>query len=370
MSKEIEVIEIIHKDETRSDQSTSQGAAWIRLNAFLSTRSPNTVITYKGVLQEWLHFLGKAVNTSEGELRMLGATDLHAISYRQWLQNQPGIKPRYKKSVFPAKKTKALSTHIESENQKKTGLDSSQTNSTIWKKMAILRKLYKVLIGTGIFKNINPFDSELVPPPAKEAGKKRPTEMVNFINVKEVLNLPNATSKKGQRDRAILAALFGGGLRRSEVASLTLGDVKKTQKGTTYLYLRATKGKKDSEQTIPDWAADAIYKVKEEREKEGALSGDFLFVSYRGQGAKSITNEAISHSGIYKLFKQYCMLAGVNNVVSPHSARATAITKLLDDGVSHREVQEFSRHSSVQMVEVYDKRRIGVENNPGKKLEY
>jgi hypothetical protein len=48
----------------------------------------------------------------------------------------------------------------------------------------------------------------------------------------------------------------------------------------------------------------------------------------------------------------------------------TAISKLLSDGISHREVQEFSRHSSVQMVELYDKRRIGVEDNPGKKLEY
>lgn len=41
---------------------------------------------------------------------------------------------------------------------------------------------------------------------------------------------------------------------------------------------------------------------------------------------------------------------------TPHSARATAITKLLADGVPHREVQEFSRHSSVRMVERYDKR--------------
>ena len=53
-----------------------------------------------------------------------------------------------------------------------------------------------------------------------------------------------------------------------------------------------------------------------------------------------------------------------------HSARATAITRLLAEGIPHREVQEFSRHASIQMVELYDKRRIGVDKNPGRGLDY
>ena len=64
------------------------------------------------------------------------------------------------------------------------------------------------------------------------------------------------------------------------------------------------------------------------------------------------------------------MRAGAGNFVSPHSARATAITKLLSDGFSHREVQEFSRHASIQMVEVYDKRRISIDDNPASDLDY
>jgi integrase len=56
--------------------------------------------------------------------------------------------------------------------------------------------------------------------------------------------------------------------------------------------------------------------------------------------------------------------------VTPHSARATAITRLLEQGFSHREVQEFSRHSSVLMVEKYDKRRFSLDESPGKKIFY
>jgi integrase len=73
---------------------------------------------------------------------------------------------------------------------------------------------------------------------------------------------------------------------------------------------------------------------------------------------------------LYRLFKHYCEKAGATQFLTPHSARATAITKLLADGIPHREVQEFSRHSSIQMVELYDKRRLTVEENPGKELDY
>jgi integrase len=55
---------------------------------------------------------------------------------------------------------------------------------------------------------------------------------------------------------------------------------------------------------------------------------------------------------------------------SPTCARATAITKLLADGIPHRQVQEFSRHASIQMVEWYDKRRFSVDENVGVGFEY
>src|SRR6185369_11212204 len=50
----------------------------------------------------------------------------------------------------------------------------------------------------------------------------------NWLSVKQaqaLLNAPDATTHKGLRDRAILAVLLGCGLRRSEVANLTMGHV-------------------------------------------------------------------------------------------------------------------------------------------------
>src|ERR1019366_4315422 len=50
----------------------------------------------------------------------------------------------------------------------------------------------------------------------------------NWLSVKQaqtLLNTPDITTTKGLRDRAILAVLLGCGLRRSEVAALTVNHV-------------------------------------------------------------------------------------------------------------------------------------------------
>lgn len=344
---------------------------WIRLEAFLSTKTPNTQVTYKGILREWCKFLGAEVGTNEAEKRLLSATDLHALAYRKWLGNQLGQKSRFHTSTHN-KATKSLSHTFNKniKNSKKTGLENTQTNATIWKKFAALRRLYRVLISYELCKS-NPFDTDRVPPPAKDSGKKRPTEMIPFELVRDILLLPDESTEKGLRDKAILSTLFGCGLRRSEISEIRIGDIKKSQQGTIYIYLRATKAKKDAEQALPEWNASVILKLVELRLNiHKAKDGDYLFICYTGQGGRTATNQPISHSGIYNLFKNYCLQAGVAAHVSPHSARATSITKLLEDGLSHRFVQEFSRHSSIQMVEVYDKRRIRIDQNPGKKLKF
>jgi len=254
---------------------------------------------------------------------------------------------------------------------KNSGLSDQQTNATIWKKFSALRRIYRGLMAADLGIKHNPFDTDRTPPPARDAGKKRPTEMVDFELVMRVVNYPDTKHPKGRRDRAILAALFGGALRRSEVCQLTISDYRRSAQGTPYLYLRATKARKDAEQALPTWAADALDLVVADRQLEGAFAGDPLFVAFKGKGmGRSSPREPISETALYRMFKQACMASGAGIFVSPHSARATAITKLLTEGLTHREVQEFSRHSSIQMVEVYDKRRYSVDQNSARKLKF
>ncbi len=340
---------------------------WLRITAFLTLKSPETRRTYSGIVSEWCRFLGAEPGTEKAATLLLSATDLHSAAYRRWLEQQPGERPR---SAGPrSSSSKEISTERRA-SVKKTGLESTQSNATIHKKFAALRRIYRVLIANNLGAKENPFDSDRTPAPPKDAGRKRPTEMIDFDLVWEIVTAPGDSTSKAIRDRAILAILFGGGLRRSEVINLRLTDVRKSAAGTPYLYLRSTKAKKDAEATLPEWAGDFLNEHIRQRRAEGGSDTDYVFVGYTGQGGKSPTSSPISDTGVYQLFRSYCMQVGAGPHVTPHSARATAITKLLSDGVPHREVQAFSRHASIQMVEHYDKRRFDVERSPAKGLSY
>jgi len=345
--------------------SSSSHQVWLNLAAFLTLKSPHTQVTYQGILKEWCEFLGSEIGTSQAAQKMLKASHLHAIAFQQTLRKKPGSTPRMSSTVSLSK-----SISKETRAKKSTGLESHQSNATIAKKFAALRRMYRVLVSAQIGIQQNPFDSDKAPPPPKESGRKRPTEMVDFSLVQEIILSPPRDTPVGRRDRAILALLFGAGMRRSEVASLRIGDIKKTASGKAYLYLRATKAKKDAEQAIPDWASRLLKETLLDRQKMKAQDGDFVFVSFKGRNRASASHEPISHTTIWRLFKHYCTKAGAGGHKSPHSARATAITKLLTDGIPHRLVQEFSRHASVQMVEHYDKRRMRIEDNPGLGLNF
>ncbi len=367
MSNEIILSKKNEKASGTSNDSrvdTKQHEVWIRISAFLSLKSPNTQRTYVGIVKEWVNFLGGSVGTDLGADLILKATDLHAISYKHFLENKKGQAPR----VQTSESVRDVSTKLR-VNEKKLGTSYNLTTATIVKKFTALRRIYKMLISANLC-TLNPFNTDKVPINSKKSGQKRPTEMVAFDLVKKLINTPDENTPQGLRDKLILSLLFAGGLRRSEVANLIIDDIRESEGGTFYLKLRATKSGEDFEQALPLWCSGTLIEYLEFRKKEGALSGDKLFMGFSGKNQTKSNNKPLTTSGIYRLFKNYCKKAGISSFVSPHSARATAITKLLSDGISHREVQEFSRHSSIQMVEVYDKRLFGVDRNPGKNLKY
>lgn len=362
--------ELIAKRSTSAPEMNGNSSPiWARIEWFLRSRAPKTAETYRGVLREWCRFLGGEFATEIAAKRLSAATDLVGAAYIQWLSGRPGERPRLGNIGRPiGNASKTLAQRARAE--KKSGLEHQLSNATVSKKVAVLRRIYRVLIANGLTHLPNPFDGDRVRTPPAASGKKRPTEMVPFEKVKSVIAGVEGDSPKSIQDAAILACLFGGALRRGEVVNLILGDVRRTKAGTTFLYLRATKSGKDAPQALPKWAANRVLRQLRARVGMGAGPGDPLFCSFRGKGGASASSKGISGMGISKLFRRACVKAGLPPTLTPHSARATAITRLLASGLPHREVQEFSRHSTVRMVELYDKRRIGVDENAAKQLKY
>ena len=328
---------------------------WIKASAWLSQLATTTQRTYLSIIREYCAFLGAPAGTRRAAEMVTAARTLHAEAYVLFLKQQKGEVPR--------------EVRISPRRGSIRGLNPRQSNATIAKKIMALRKCYEVLIAAELYHGPNPFSRHALPVPDPRGGRKRDTQMIPFDKVAKILSSVE-DGPRAVRDRAVLSVLFGGGLRRSEVAKLMVGDIGISERGTTFLRLRDTKDGQDHLQALPEWAADAVLALRDEREAAGATIVDPLFVRWTGRGGLIPTEEPLGETAVYHLFKRACAACGLGPQYTPHSARATAITKLLDDGMPHREVQEFSRHSSIQMVEWYDKRRFGVDKSPAKGLSF
>src|SRR5271156_3311644 len=93
-----------------------------------------------------------------------------------------------------------------------------------------------------------------------KGAKSKGVRVGNWLSVRQaqaLLNAPDVTTKKGLRDRAMLAVLLGCGLRRSEVAALTLKHI---QMRNSRLCIVDLVGKHGRVRTIPmpTWVKGAI----------------------------------------------------------------------------------------------------------------
>jgi integrase len=144
----------------------------------------------------------------------------------------------------------------------------------------------------------------------------------------------------GIRDAAILAVLYIGGVRRSELAALDLADW--TPEPPT---LRVRHGKGDQERLVPlaGGAARAVAAwVAVRGDRPGGL---FLPVAQGGR----IAGARLSSNAVYKVLRKRLGQAGVATL-SPHDFRRTAIGDLLDAGHDLATAQQLAGHARARAV--------------------
>lgn len=164
----------------------------------------------------------------------------------------------------------------------------------------------------------------------------------------------------GLRDRAILGVLIFTAARAGAVASLRLRDF--AFDGTQYAFRFAEKGGKS--RLIPcraDLQAIMLAYLAT-IDLEGDSKDAPLFRSVAGRTGQ-LTKRPLRGLDIYRLMKRRLKEAALPSTYSPHSARVTVVTDLLEQGLPLEDVQRLVGHSDPRTTALYDRREKKVTRN-------
>ena len=150
----------------------------------------------------------------------------------------------------------------------------------------------------------------------------------------------------GARDAAVMALLYGAGLRRSEIVMLNREDY---DASTGALAIRAAKGNRDRSAYVTNGSQEALSAWLHYRGDEpGSL---FLPVD---KGGKPLPRRMTGQAVLLMLRKRAAQ-ANVQRF-SPHDLRRTFISHLLERGADISVIQRLAGHSQVTTTARYDMR--------------
>ena len=211
---------------------------------------------------------------------------------------------------------------------------------SVARKLASLRSFFRFLHRRGELES-NP--AQLVATP------RQPVRTPRFLTIRqmeELLSLPDLSSDRGQRDRAILEVLYGTGIRVGELVSLNLGSPALEEA------LLRVRGKGRKERLVPfgSPAAEALREYlpirnRIVRAQRSTRLTEALFVNLRGG--------RLSTRSVQRILEGYVQQCSVAIAVHPHLLRHTFATHLLNNGADLRSIQELLGHENLSTTQKY-----------------
>jgi site-specific recombinase XerD len=181
-----------------------------------------------------------------------------------------------------------------------------------------------------------------------KGAKSKGVRVGNWLSVQQaqkLLNAPDVSTKKGLRDRAMLAVLLGCGLRRSEVAALTMKHIQQRDNRWCIVDLVGKHGRVRTI-PVPTWVKVA---VDAWTAAAGLTEGHVLRPVGRGD---RVLGERMTEKVVWQLLQPYARAAGVPGI-APHDLRRSCAKMCRAAGGELEQIQLLLGHASVQTTERY-----------------
>jgi len=228
-----------------------------------------------------------------------------------------------------------------------TGLQKNGNQwATVESTFSTLKNFYTWLITTGqhvITLDQNPLKHLM---PVKR--QKRVPKIIPNDDLSALLRAPDLKKVRGCRDYAIMLFLLHG-LRALELCTLTLDQVFIDGWGPARKMVIDVKGKGRKERRIVmERSGDTEWAWNRYMEKRMAYNSSIAFPALLGKG----NSKQLTTNGLYKILSRYAQRVAITRW-HPHLWRHTAAVRMLEDGVSLKEIQYRLGHESVQTTEKY-----------------
>ena len=226
--------------------------------------------------------------------------------------------------------------------------------STIRRRLAALSSLYKHLVRHGHAAR-NPVGEVERPAINREEGS---TLAFSKAQARKLLDLPAEDTTAGLRDRAILSVGLQVGLRRAEIAALTVGDLHQNR-GYDSLRVMRKGGRRDALAINPQTAARIrgyLAAAGHAADADGAM-----FRPLKHNGKRQEERRRMDPDAIDRVVRKYAATLGLDRGYSAHSMRATFITTALENGAQLEDVQKAAGHRDPSTTKLYDRRGYNPE---------
>jgi site-specific recombinase XerD len=222
--------------------------------------------------------------------------------------------------------------------------------------VVILRRFYRAIVAMGhLEERSNPLRNF---PSIKAAPRKLPVT-ISSDQARRLLDEPREDTVIGLRDRAILALLYGTGIRASECATLHNGQVDLDQLTIT------VDGKGGHQRTIP-LSPQLAQVLRLYVEARGAALATAPFF-------RSRFGRRLSRTSIYERVRTWGRRSRLGVALSPHRLRHTFATHLVRAGVGLVTLRDLLGHRLITSTQIYlhvtvDDLRSAVARHPIRRL--